>query len=169
MKADKNIFSEQQLSELTKEQLVSLCRILQDKNTEYENQFAFLTEQINLLKSQRFGRSSEKTTAIEGQVSLFFNEAEAIAASNSCFCTRGTMVALMFCVGMFIPPYASVCYAGGLVTGRVALSATSSICKAAPPVMLEAPVFHAIICRCRTFCSRHPVVHPNDPAACGPI
>ncbi|WP_297422756.1 transposase [Clostridium sp.] len=67
MKSDKNIFSDHQLNELTKEQLVSLCRILQDKNTEYENQFAFLTEQINLLKNHRFGRSSEKNASIEGQ------------------------------------------------------------------------------------------------------
>lgn len=81
MKSDKNIFSDHQLNELTKEQLVSLCRILQDKNTEYENQFAFLTEQINLLKNHRFGRSSEKNSSIEGQTSLFFNEAEAVAAS----------------------------------------------------------------------------------------
>ena len=80
MKADKSIFSENQLNELTKEQLVALCRILQDKNTEYENQFAFLTEQINLLKSHRFGRSSEKDTSIEGQMSMFFNEAEAAVA-----------------------------------------------------------------------------------------
>ena len=81
MKTDKNIFSDLQLNELSKEQLVSLCRILQDKNTEYENQFAFLTEQINLLKSHRFGRSSEKDASIEGQVSMFFNEAEAAAFS----------------------------------------------------------------------------------------
>lgn len=81
MNEDKNIFSEKQLNNLTKEQLVSLCRILQDKNTEYENKFAFLTEQINLLKSHRFGRSSEKNAPIEGQESMFFNEAEAAAAS----------------------------------------------------------------------------------------
>ena len=81
IKREKNIFSQQQLGELTKEQLVSLCRILQDKNTEYENQFAFLTEQINLLKSHRFGRSSEKNAPADGQISFLFNEADANAAS----------------------------------------------------------------------------------------
>lgn len=40
---DKNIFADQQLNNLSKEQLLSLCRILQDKNSEYEKRLEFLT------------------------------------------------------------------------------------------------------------------------------
>lgn len=81
---DKNVFTEQQLNKLSKEQLLSLCRILQDKNNEYEKRLEFLTEQIILSNRQRFGSSSEKLPYTDGyEQADFFNEAEAEAAKAS--------------------------------------------------------------------------------------
>ena len=48
-----------------------------------QNQITNLTEMIMLLRKEKFGSSSEKTTStVEGQLSLF-NEAEVEAVSNS--------------------------------------------------------------------------------------
>ena len=79
---DKNVFTDQHLNKLSKEQLLSLCRILQDKNSEYEQRLEFLTEQIILSNKHRFGASSEKGIYIGGyeQSTMFFNEAEAESA-----------------------------------------------------------------------------------------
>ena len=81
---DKNTLSDQQLNQLSKEQLLSLCRVLQDKNNEYEKRLDFLTEQILLSQHRRFGASSEKISYAEDyEQASFFNEAEVEAAKAS--------------------------------------------------------------------------------------
>ncbi|MEG0711576.1 MAG: IS66 family transposase [Niameybacter sp.] len=68
-----------QLNNLSKDQLISLCGLLMDKNEEYESRLDYLTEQVLLTRKQKFGPSSEKLEDGAEQMSLFFNEAELIA------------------------------------------------------------------------------------------
>ena len=75
-------FIKDQLNNLSKDQLVSLCGLLMDKNEEYESRLDYLTEQVLLTRKQKFGPSSEKLEDGAEQMSLFFNEAEAIAQTS---------------------------------------------------------------------------------------
>ncbi len=79
-----NIITDQQLSDCSKEQLISICKLLMEQNKEINNKMDNLIEQINLSKHRRFGSSSEKDKYAEGyeQVSLCFNEVEAISNAN---------------------------------------------------------------------------------------
>lgn len=80
----KNALSDTQLNQLSKEQLLLLCRVLQEKNAEFEKRLDFLTEQIALSQHHRFGSSSEKLPyADEAQQLGFFNDVEAEAAKAS--------------------------------------------------------------------------------------
>ena len=56
---------------------------LENTIKDLQNQVSNLTEMVLLLRKEKFGSSSEKTTStVEGQLSLF-NEAEVEAVSNS--------------------------------------------------------------------------------------
>lgn len=75
---DKSILTEQQLNTYSKEQLLSLCKVLMAQNQEINNKLDYLTEQIRLANHNRFGSSSEKHVCGE-QMNMFFNEADATA------------------------------------------------------------------------------------------
>jgi histidinol-phosphatase (PHP family) len=81
---NENTFTEQQLNSCSKEQLVVICKVLMEQNKEISAKPDNLIQQINLAKHHRFGSSSEKDKYPDGyeQISLCFNEAEAIA--NTC-------------------------------------------------------------------------------------
>ena len=81
---NENAFTDQQLNTCSKEQLLSICKLLMDQNKEISNKLEYLTQNINLANHHRFGSSSEKDKYPEGyeQISFCFNEAEAI--SNVC-------------------------------------------------------------------------------------
>lgn len=80
---NENILTEQQLNACSKEQLLSICKILMDQNKEISNKLEYLTQQINLANHRRFGSSSEKDKYPEGQMSFCFNEAEAFSNVGS--------------------------------------------------------------------------------------
>jgi transposase len=81
---NENILTEQQLNACSREQLLSICKILMDQNKEISNKLEYLTQQINLANHRRFCSSSEKDKYPEGyeQTAFCFNEAEAV--SNAC-------------------------------------------------------------------------------------
>jgi len=79
------LFSEEQLNECSRDDLLSIVKILMAQNIEVCNSLDLLTEQIRLYNHQRFGSSSEKLEYADGceQMSLLFNEAEATADLNA--------------------------------------------------------------------------------------
>ena len=86
------VLSEEQLNQLNKEALVIITTSLQDQLLSMQNQLdnanaqlsdtnrqiELLTEQIRIMNQRQFGKRSEASSEIEGQLSLFdsFNEAE---------------------------------------------------------------------------------------------
>ena len=74
-------FTNQQLNDCTKDELVTICKILIEQNIEVCNRLEFLTQQVRLDNHRRFGSSSEKGQYADGyeQLSLLFNEAEAVS------------------------------------------------------------------------------------------
>ena len=72
----KNVLTDNHLNNCSKEDLISLCKVLMEQNQEISNKLNYLTEQIRLANHQRFSSSSEKDTCYE---QMLFNEIEAIA------------------------------------------------------------------------------------------
>lgn len=83
--SDTNTFTDQQLNSCSKEQLVSICKILMEQNKEISNKLDCMIQQINLANHHRFGSSSEKDKYPEGyeQIDFCFNEAEATSTPSS--------------------------------------------------------------------------------------
>ena len=73
-------YTEEQLNNCSKEMLVSLLLSMQDQMEQLNQNFEKLVEQLAAANSRRYGRSTEKISVIEGQLTLemFFNEAEAL-------------------------------------------------------------------------------------------
>ena len=73
-------YTEEQLNNCSKEMLVSLLLSMQNQMEQLNQNFEKLVEQLSASNSRRYGRSSEKISVIEGQLTLemFFNEAEAL-------------------------------------------------------------------------------------------
>ena len=74
-------YTTEELNKLSKDEIVDLILSLQSREDSMEKRLAVLTEQLDLMKSARFGRKSEKgLLEDDGQVTLFdiFNESEAI-------------------------------------------------------------------------------------------
>ena len=88
----------EQLNSLSKEALIILVSSLQDQLSVMQEQLSkanasladnsrqieFLTQQIMLLNQRHFGRKSEQSNQIDGQLTLFdsFNEAEALESPS---------------------------------------------------------------------------------------
>ena len=77
-------YSEEELNNLDKQTLILLLMSMQDQLSAMRASIDRLTEQIAVANQQRFGRSTEKLSAIEGQMELFdfLNEAEALHAED---------------------------------------------------------------------------------------
>lgn len=80
----KHTMRDAQLNQLSKDELLSLCRTLFQKTDEYEKTLAFLTEKINLSRHRQFGSSSEKLPYADDAEQLdFFNDVELEASKVS--------------------------------------------------------------------------------------
>ena len=74
-------YTEEQLNTCSKEMLITLLLSMQDQMEQLNQNFEKLVEQLASANNQRYGRSSEKLSVIDGQLSmddLIFNEAEAL-------------------------------------------------------------------------------------------
>ena len=75
--------SEEQLNNLSKEELVAQAMELQDQYINLSQRVDYLTEQVMLMNQRQFGRKTEKniSSVPDGQMNLFefFNEVEALA------------------------------------------------------------------------------------------
>ena len=73
-------YTEEQLNTCSKEMLVTLLLSMQDQLEQLNKNFEKLSEQLTVMNNQRYGRSSEKISVMDGQLSLdlFFNEAEVV-------------------------------------------------------------------------------------------
>ena len=74
-------YTEEQLNTCSKEMLITLLLSMQDQMDQLNKNFEKLVEQLAVANNQRYGRSSEKMSVIDGQLSmddLIFNEAEAL-------------------------------------------------------------------------------------------
>lgn len=71
-------YSQDQLNSFSKEQLIMLFLAMQDQMVQMNRNLENLIEQIRISNQQRFGRKTEKSDQIAGQMSLF-NEAEVTA------------------------------------------------------------------------------------------
>lgn len=73
-------YTEEQLNTCSKEMLVTLLLSMQDQLEQLNRNFEKLSEQLAVMNNQRYGRSSEKLSVMDGQLSLelIFNEAEAV-------------------------------------------------------------------------------------------
>lgn len=73
-------YTEEQLNTCSKEMLVTLLLSMQDQMEHLNQNVEKLTEQLAVMNNHRFGRSSEKLSVMDGQLSLdmIFNEAEAL-------------------------------------------------------------------------------------------
>lgn len=76
---EKKIYTADELNNTSREELVRIILSLQENTVRMMENQELILEQLAILRQQRFGRHSEKTEVIEGQMRLFFNEAEAQA------------------------------------------------------------------------------------------
>ena len=63
--------SQEQLNNLSKEELVAETLKLQDQYIDLSQKVDFLTEQIMLMNQRQFGRKTEKNSVLDGQLNLF--------------------------------------------------------------------------------------------------
>ena len=73
-----NPLTREQLKAFDKDLLVEMVYSLTEQVEEMNNKLAFMTEQINVMKNQRFGRHSEKSETLDGQMEFIFNETEIV-------------------------------------------------------------------------------------------
>ena len=74
-------YTEEQLNTCSKEMLITLLLSMQDQMEQLSKNFENLVEQLASANNQRYGRSSEKLSVIDGQLTLddlIFNEAESL-------------------------------------------------------------------------------------------
>ena len=77
---EKTIYTREELNNMSMEELTEMFLKKQEELARVETKVDFLTEQLTLMKAQKFGRSSEK--ADDNQIS-FFNEIEEITDQGS--------------------------------------------------------------------------------------
>ena len=83
-------YTEEQLNKFDKATLVQLFLATQEQLESIDSKLQLVLEQLAVANSKRFGRSSEKMAPdnqiafmeVDGKI-VFFNEAEAVAASRS--------------------------------------------------------------------------------------
>lgn len=73
---EKTIYTREELNNMSMEELTEMVLRKQDELAKVETTVDFLTEQLTLMRAQKFGRSSEK---IDNNQISFFNEIEGIA------------------------------------------------------------------------------------------
>ena len=73
--------SQEQLNNLSKEELIAETLKLQDQYIDLSQKVDFLTELIMLMNQRQFGRKTEKNSVPDGQLNLFefFNEVESLS------------------------------------------------------------------------------------------
>lgn len=71
-------YTADELDNLSKETVDAIVLSMQDQINRLNENMERLIEQIAEANNQRYGRSSEKLVVINGQLDLFFNEAEAL-------------------------------------------------------------------------------------------
>ena len=74
-------YTEEQLNTCSKEMLITLLLSMQDQMEQLNRNIENLVEQLSAANNQRYGRTSEKLSVIDGQLTLddlIFNEAEAL-------------------------------------------------------------------------------------------
>ena len=107
-------YTEEQLNTCSKEMLITLLLSMQDQMEQLNKNFEKLVEQLATANNQRYGRSSEKLSVIDGQLSmddLIFNEAEVLwssffvtlVAKKISDCFLEAIRAFRFCKGCFAP------------------------------------------------------------------
>lgn len=72
------MYTAEELNTCSKETVVAIVLSMQDQMERLNQNIEQLIEQIAAANNQRYGRSSEKLTVIDGQLHLIFNEAEAL-------------------------------------------------------------------------------------------
>jgi len=77
---EKKIYTADELNHVDKEELIRIILSLQENIALMSQNQELILEQIAILRQQRFGRHCEKMDAIDGQMSMFFNEVEAAAS-----------------------------------------------------------------------------------------
>ena len=70
-----DVYTEEQLHQMSSDELVPLFLSLQEKQGEVERTLQIVLEQLADLKRHRFGRSTERLDDIPGQLSIFDHEA----------------------------------------------------------------------------------------------
>lgn len=76
---EKKAYTTDELNSASREALITIILSLQESLGRMEENQELILEQIAVMRQQRFGRHSEKMDVIDGQMDLFFNEAEAAA------------------------------------------------------------------------------------------
>ena len=71
-------YTEAELNQFSKKHLVRLLLDQQEQLARLNDNMERLIEQFNLMQNYRFGRKTERMDQIPGQLSFFFNEAEAV-------------------------------------------------------------------------------------------
>ena len=71
-------YTAEELNNCSKETVVAIVLFMQDQMERLNQNMERLIEQIVAANHQRYGRSSEKLTVIDGQLDLIFNEVEAL-------------------------------------------------------------------------------------------
>lgn len=77
-------YTEEQLNTCSKEMLITLLLSMQDQMEWLNQNFGKLVEQLATANNQRYGRSCEKLSVMDGQMTLemIFNEAEALTETR---------------------------------------------------------------------------------------
>ena len=63
-------YTEEQLNTCSKEMLITLLLSMQDQMEQLNRNIENLVEQLSAANNQRYGRSSEKLSVIDGQLTL---------------------------------------------------------------------------------------------------
>lgn len=79
---EKKIYTADELNNASRDELIGIISSLQETIVQMAENQDLILEQVALLRQQRFGRHSEKMDVIDGQISLFFNEPEAVAGET---------------------------------------------------------------------------------------
>ena len=80
MSEEKTPFTKEQLKRFSKDLLIEMILSMSGQLTEMNKQMALLTERINVLLGDRYGRRTEKSSEIPHQMEFCFNEAEVLIA-----------------------------------------------------------------------------------------
>lgn len=83
MSDGKQTFTKEQLKNFSQPLLAEMVSKLLEQQEESNRQIRLLTEQVNLLNQQRYGRHTEKSSQIDHQMVMCFNEAEVLFVDSS--------------------------------------------------------------------------------------